>query len=228
MAGRMMGGAMGKVMGAALKRPLAAAKGRQMTRRADAIRGAQKLAPSMMHPSTMGYKRGGKVGGKAKVRGDSAKNDFVAAFLSPGEIVVPRSKAKSKQAAREFVDNVIDRDDKGGKTVTHAGRKYSGGGIVAGDLGNSYGVPQQNPFMPGTPPMLPGQPVRQMSKGGLVDHAKSGEVEKNIKWAQEQELLRIQAAQAKAADDFEWGALRTPTPKPKGMACGGRVKKGKR
>jgi hypothetical protein len=36
--------------------------------------------------------KGGHVPGKAKVKGDSPKNDIVDAKLSPGEIVIPRSK----------------------------------------------------------------------------------------------------------------------------------------
>lgn len=37
------------------------------------------------------YKEGGKVPGKAKVKGDSPANDTVDAKLSPGELVIPRS-----------------------------------------------------------------------------------------------------------------------------------------
>jgi hypothetical protein len=52
------------------------------------------------------YKAGGPVDGKAKVKGDSPKNDTVKAMLSPGEIVLPRSVAQDPNApdkAREFV-----------------------------------------------------------------------------------------------------------------------------
>ena len=41
------------------------------------------------------YKKGGIVPGKAKMEGDSIKNDIVPAMLSPGELVVPRSKTPS-------------------------------------------------------------------------------------------------------------------------------------
>lgn len=48
------------------------------------------------------YAQGGHVvPGKAKVAGDSFKNDIVDAKLSPGEIVIPRSIANSKNAPAE-------------------------------------------------------------------------------------------------------------------------------
>lgn len=42
------------------------------------------------------------VPGKAKVKGDSYKNDTIPAMLSPGETVVPRSKAKDPKKAAAF------------------------------------------------------------------------------------------------------------------------------
>lgn len=50
--------------------------------------------------------QGGKVPGKAKVKGDNPKNDTVPTVLSPNEIVLPRSVAMSDDApqkAAEFV-----------------------------------------------------------------------------------------------------------------------------
>ncbi len=44
---------------------------------------------------------GGSVPGEPKVEGDSAQNDTVPAMLSPGEIVIKRSKAISPEAAAE-------------------------------------------------------------------------------------------------------------------------------
>lgn len=49
---------------------------------------------------------GGKVPGKAEVKGDSYANDKVSAVLSPGEIVIPRSILEAKdpgEAAKAFV-----------------------------------------------------------------------------------------------------------------------------
>lgn len=60
---------------------------------------------------------GGKIGGKAEVPGDSPKNDTVPAWLSPGEIVIPRSIAHDPDAARDFVAQVN-------------AKKYSSGGSV--------------------------------------------------------------------------------------------------
>lgn len=47
---------------------------------------------------------GGIVPGKAETKGDSPKNDKVPAMLSPGEIVIPRSAAKSADTAKAFID----------------------------------------------------------------------------------------------------------------------------
>lgn len=46
---------------------------------------------------------GGEVPGKPQVFGDDEKNDTVPAWLSPGEVVLPRSVANDPQAAAEFV-----------------------------------------------------------------------------------------------------------------------------
>lgn len=54
---------------------------------------------------------GGDVPGKAKVSGDSTKNDTVPAMLSPGEVVIPRSSASDPEKAKEFVDHIMK--DKG-------------------------------------------------------------------------------------------------------------------
>jgi hypothetical protein len=58
---------------------------------------------------------GGEVPGRAVTKGDSPKNDFVLALLSPGEIVIPRTKATSKEKAKKFVDVILDKKYKGGK-----------------------------------------------------------------------------------------------------------------
>lgn len=67
--------------------------------------------------STMVAAQGGKVPGQPEVSGDSPKNDKVPAWLSPGEIVIPRSIAHDPDAARDFVAKVN-------------AKKYSDGGAV--------------------------------------------------------------------------------------------------
>lgn len=44
------------------------------------------------------FKEGGEVPGEASVPGDSVKNDTVPAFLSPGEVVIPRSIMEGEHA----------------------------------------------------------------------------------------------------------------------------------
>lgn len=59
------------------------------------------------HHHIMNMRSGGHVPGKATVQGDSQKNDTVPAMLSPGEIVIPRSKAQNPDAAKAFVEAVL-------------------------------------------------------------------------------------------------------------------------
>lgn len=55
---------------------------------------------------------GAYVGGQARVAGDSPQNDTVHAMLSPGEIVIPRSKADDPEAAKEFVEHLLSMKKK--------------------------------------------------------------------------------------------------------------------
>lgn len=56
-----------------------------------------------------GASEGGFVPGKAEKTGDSPKNDFVHALLSPREIVIKRSAAKSPEAAKAFIDQLFEQ-----------------------------------------------------------------------------------------------------------------------
>jgi len=61
----------------------------------------------------MQMRTGGTVPGRAQVAGDSRQNDTVAAMLSPGEIVVPRSKVmQGPEAAARFVAAVMAKKGK--------------------------------------------------------------------------------------------------------------------
>ncbi len=51
-------------------------------------------------------RNGGPVAGKAKVKGDSPKNDTVPAMVSPGEVVIPRSVINSRDPAKKSADFV--------------------------------------------------------------------------------------------------------------------------
>lgn len=61
-------------------------------------------------------KSGGKVPGKAKVSGDSPKNDIVAAKLSPGEVVLPRSVMESKDPETAAIQFLRGLKKKSGKS----------------------------------------------------------------------------------------------------------------
>lgn len=55
---------------------------------------------------------GGRIDGKAKVKGDSYANDTVPALLSPGEIVVPRSAAQDEESAKLFIEHLMATEKK--------------------------------------------------------------------------------------------------------------------
>jgi hypothetical protein len=46
-------------------------------------------------------------GGQINTSGDSPSNDTVHTMLSPGEIVIPRSKAQDPEKAKEFIDHLL-------------------------------------------------------------------------------------------------------------------------
>jgi hypothetical protein len=56
-----------------------------------------------------GYDHGGKIPGHPMVPGDSPKNDFVHAMLSPGEVVLPRSVASNPSGAKDFVQHLMSQ-----------------------------------------------------------------------------------------------------------------------
>lgn len=70
--------------------------------------------------------KGGGVPGKAEVAGDSPTNDTVPTMLSPGEVVIPRSKANDPEKAKEFVKHIKKQkggDDDGYGKIIQAHRK---------------------------------------------------------------------------------------------------------
>jgi hypothetical protein len=56
-------------------------------------------------------KDGGQVPGQAMVQGDSPANDTVPTMLSPGEVVIPRSKVNDPEKAKEFLKAVKARHE---------------------------------------------------------------------------------------------------------------------
>lgn len=70
----------------------------------------------------LGHSNGGVIDGTPNVHGDSPSNDTVPAMLSPGEIVVPRSKASNPKMAKEFIDHVMN---KGGEVKEEGSVTYA-------------------------------------------------------------------------------------------------------
>lgn len=65
-----------------------------------------KHVSKMSQGGVADYRSGGHIPGKAKVKGDSVKNDTVPAVLSPGEVVIPRSVMNSKDPSKNAADFV--------------------------------------------------------------------------------------------------------------------------
>jgi len=76
------------------------------------IGGVLQAGGSVAAGAAGGRAKGGRIEGKAKVAGDSEHNDVVPAMLSPGEIVIPRTKAKDPDKAKEFIDQLMKTEDK--------------------------------------------------------------------------------------------------------------------
>lgn len=104
MAGQVLGG-VGSLLGFGLGKMGGGSSGGQ------AMAGGPNAA-DIGSSAMMVAARGGKVPGQASVPGDSPSNDKVHAMLSPGEIIVPRSKAHSAEAAKEFIDHLMKSEGK--------------------------------------------------------------------------------------------------------------------
>lgn len=81
-------------------------------------------ADSPAAAAAMVAKGKGKVPGKAKVKGDSPKNDTVRAKLAVGSVVIPRSITQGENAPERAADFVRSLQKR------HSGNKYARGGKV--------------------------------------------------------------------------------------------------
>lgn len=91
--------------------------------------------------AAVGAAHGGRIDGVAPYAGDTPKNDVVKANLSPGEIVIPRSAAGSKKAAKAFIEALDDWDEEPsyGKVLkARQKNNYADGGKVDFPLGGPY------------------------------------------------------------------------------------------
>lgn len=84
----------------------AADKARTVGAATSILKGASDIGAAYV-----GAAHGGRIDGVAPYEGDTPKNDVVAAQLSPGEIVIPRSAAGSKKAAKAFIEALDDWDE---------------------------------------------------------------------------------------------------------------------
>jgi hypothetical protein len=95
-------------------------------------------------PAYQPMANGAMVPGHAKVDGDSYQNDTVSAILSPGEIVIPRSIALSKNAPEEAKKFVADTVKKKGNLK----EQYADGGQIPDYLTSNADYFQKS-FTPG-------------------------------------------------------------------------------
>ncbi len=103
--GTAMAGGAGDAGGAGMAAAAVANKGGRIPPHLEQV--AKIYHPNFQHKGTEELKAdGGHVPGKAKVSGDSLKNDTVPTMLSPGEMVIPRSVMNEEdpaEAAKQFV-----------------------------------------------------------------------------------------------------------------------------
>lgn len=105
--GNFLGGGLNKAFAPGPKLPGSMAIAGSPEAGMDIMGGVPQAAPQMMgyQPSLMDS--GGQVPGVAEREGDSLENDKVPTMLSPGEVVVPRSKVQEgPEAAKDFVEAV--------------------------------------------------------------------------------------------------------------------------
>jgi hypothetical protein len=67
---------------------------------------------------------GGKVSGRAEIKGDSEKNDKVPVLLSPGEVVIPRSAVQDPEEAHAFLDKILKKKVKHYGEILALNRMY--------------------------------------------------------------------------------------------------------
>jgi hypothetical protein len=82
---------------------------------------SRSVGESEIHQDKTDFSSGGSVGGHAQFPGNDYRNDLVSAYLSPGEIVLPRSVTQSKDAeekAAQFVAMIRRRRQQVGKGVS--------------------------------------------------------------------------------------------------------------
>lgn len=72
----------------------------------------------------LGKAAGGYIPGHASVQGDSQKNDTIPIMASAGEIIIPRSKAKDPDKAKEFIDHLMEQDGKSSKNKNPGDQSY--------------------------------------------------------------------------------------------------------
>jgi len=83
---------------------------------------------------TFGFSEGGIIPGNAKAFGDSPRNDFIPAMLSPGEAVIPRSAMQDPEIA-EVVRGILSKRGVPSFSDGLMPRLASGGGNTEINLG---------------------------------------------------------------------------------------------
>lgn len=104
----------------------------QSTAEENAKRGANTATGLLGTLGSALLSEGGIVPGRAPIEKDSPVNDTVPAMLSPGEIVVPKSAAKSSEKAKEFIDALKKRHK------VEAGEEPNFGKVLAAQHGLNH------------------------------------------------------------------------------------------
>ena len=171
-----------------VEKSIAEAKSRQAARSAEIEQQAQQQQNAINLvggagsglAGLAGASDGGRVPGAPQVFGDDERNDTVPAMLSPGEIVIPRTKASSPEEAAEFVRAI---NGKGGPGYADGGEVGDGGGSdYLGGFFSALAAPFKGPQ----------QEAASVEGGGRLQ-TEEIEGSRNAQIAN-QELLKAQAA----------------------------------
>lgn len=202
---------------------------------------AAKVASPYVAPTTsemfppIPKAQGGYIPGKSDYAGDDERNDKVHALLSPGEIVIPKSKAKDPKKAKEFIDQLMENKDGSYTQVLQAHQnlkraneeyekatKMAEGGEVeapsfAASIGNWFGgqPTQSAPPIPMAPPQQPVQQpvenvpvVNQPAKMPKELQGIYGEEQKAIKGQEAAQVMQSKGAE-KAYDQYSQNIANT-------------------
>lgn len=166
-------------------------------------------AGSALGNAASNYAHGGRIPGQSPFPGDNEMNDIFEAYVSPGEIVVPRTIAQDPEASKRFVAaQNMGMDPMASKYI--ANDSYEAlppPEVRSAPPSPARGRKPTAPPQPGRPKPIPEPVLQELSKQnpGLVEQyrARMGAADKEVKSAEEtQSYLNLAGTIGKGLTDF--------------------------